>query len=127
MARILGVNIPDDKKLKISLRYIYGIGPTRAMEIITALKMDPEQRVKELAEDDLAKIRSYIEKNYLVEGKLRQEIRENIRRLKDIKCYRGIRHIIGLPVRGQRTRHNARTTKGKARPVGGLNVKAAKK
>lgn len=127
MARLFGVNIPDEKKVKISLTYIFGIGRKRAMDILEATKIDPEKRTKDLTEEELARIRSYIEANYKVEGALRQEIRDNINRLKEIRCYRGIRHIIGLPVRGQRTRRNARTWKGKAIPVGGLNPKVSKK
>ncbi len=127
MARLFGVNIPDEKKVKISLTYIYGIGYKRAMDILTALKIDPEMRTKELSEEQLAKIRKYIEANYKVEGALRQEVKENIQRLKEIRAYRGVRHIIGLPVRGQRTRHNARSHKGRALPVGGLNPKVTKK
>lgn len=127
MARLFGVNIPDEKKVKISLTYIFGIGRKRAMDILEATKIDPEKRTKDLTEEELAKIRSYIEANYKVEGALRQEIKDNINRLKEIRCYRGIRHIIGLPVRGQRTRRNARTWKGKAIPVGGLNPKVSKK
>ncbi len=127
MARLFGVNIPDEKKVKISLTYIFGIGRKRAMDILEATKIDPEKRTKDLTEEELAKIRSFIEANYKVEGALRQEIKDNINRLKEIRCYRGIRHIIGLPVRGQRTRRNARTWKGKAIPVGGLNPKVSKK
>ena len=127
MARLFGVNIPDEKKVKISLTYIFGIGRKRAMDILEATKIDPEKRTKDLTEEELARIRSHIEANYKVEGALRQEIRDNINRLKEIRCYRGIRHIIGLPVRGQRTRRNARTWKGKAIPVGGLNPKVSKK
>ncbi len=127
MARLFGVNIPDEKKVKIALTYIYGIGQKRAADVLKAVKIDPEKRTRELSEEELAKIRSYIETNYKVEGTLRQEVKENIQRLKEIRCYRGIRHIVGLPVRGQRTRHNARTWKGKAVPVGGLNPKVTKK
>lgn len=127
MARLFGVNIPDEKKVKISLTYIFGIGRKRAMDILEATKIDPEKRTKDLTEEELARIRSHIEANYKVEGALRQEIKDNINRLKEIRCYRGIRHIIGLPVRGQRTRRNARTWKGKAIPVGGLNPKVSKK
>ncbi len=127
MARLFGVNIPDEKKIKISLTYIYGIGPKKALDILKAVKIDPEVRTKDLSEEELAKIRSFIEANYKVEGALRQEIKENIQRLKEIRSYRGVRHIVGLPVRGQRTRHNARSVKGKAAPVGGLNVKITKK
>ena len=127
MARIVGVNIPDNKKIKVALTYIYGIGQKSALDILKALKIDPEVRTKELTPDQISAIQNYIEKNYVVEGYLRQEIRENIRRLKYIRCYRGVRHIIGLPVRGQRTRHNAHTVKGHGKPVGGLKIKLQKK
>ncbi len=127
MARLFGVNLPQEKKIFIALTYIYGIGMSRSKKILEATGINPDKRVKELTEEDFSKIRNYIDQNYKVEGDLRQIIRENIRRLKDIKAWRGIRHIIGLPVRGQRTRHNARSHKGKARAVGGLNVKLTKK
>lgn len=126
MARITGVLVPDNKKIKISLRYIYGIGPKKAMDILSASKIDPEMRTSEITEEQVKKIQNYIEANFLVEGQLKQETKENIRRLKDVKSYRGIRHILGLPVRGQRTRHNARTRKGRNAAVGGLNPKVTK-
>ncbi len=127
MARLYGVNLPQDKKVYVGLTYIYGIGYTRANKILKATGIDPHKKVKDLTEEDIAKIRGFIDANYKVEGDLRQIVKDNIRRLKDIKSWRGIRHLIGLPVRGQRTRHNARSVKGKARPVGGLNVKLTKK
>jgi len=127
MARILGINIPDDKKIKVSLTYIYGIGRKIALDVLKSLKIDPEVRTKDVSNEDLARIQALIEEKYVVEGRLRQNLRENINRLKEIKCYRGVRHIIGLPVRGQRTRHNAHTRKGHGIAVGGLNAKPDKK
>ena len=126
MLRLFGVNLPENKAIKIALTYVYGIGNTRAMQILKATGIDPDKRVKDISEAEAAKIRSYIEQNYTVEGDLRRQIKENINRLKRIRCWRGIRHMIGLPVRGQRTRRNARSHKGKARPVAGLNIKATK-
>jgi small subunit ribosomal protein S13 len=127
MARILGVEIPDNKKVKIALMYIYGIGDKRAEEIVKNTGVDGEKRVKELTEEELGKITSYIQKNYKIEGDLKQEIVQNIRRLIDINCYRGIRHKLSLPVRGQRTRSNARTRKGPRRTVGVVRDKALRK
>ena len=127
MARILGVEIPDNKKTVIALTYIYGIGTTRAKEILENTGVDGDKRVKELSEEELSKIASFIQKNYKIEGDLRQEVSENIRRLIDIGCYRGIRHKSSLPVRGQRTRSNARTRKGPRKTVGVIRDKAARK
>ncbi|MCD6408082.1 30S ribosomal protein S13 [bacterium] len=127
MARILGVEIPDNKKTAIALTYIYGIGPTKAKEILENTGVDGDKRVKELSEEELSKIASFIQKNYKIEGDLRQEVSENIRRLIDIGCYRGIRHKSSLPVRGQRTRSNARTRKGPRKTVGVIRDKAARK
>lgn len=126
MARITGVLIPDNKKISISLRYIFGIGPKRAMDILTFAKIDPDKMTSEIKDDEIKKIQSYIEQNFLVEGQLKQDVKDNIRRLSDIRSYRGIRHITGLPVRGQRTRHNAHTRKGRNKAVGGLNPKVTK-
>ncbi|HOA16812.1 MAG TPA: 30S ribosomal protein S13 [Fervidobacterium sp.] len=112
MARIVGVEIPSNKKVNISLRYLYGIGPTRAMEICQNTGVDPDKRVKDLSEDEISKIATYIQQNYRVEGELRTDVMRNIKRLTDIGCYRGLRHKLGLPVRGQRTRSNSRTRKG---------------
>ncbi|MGQ9855593.1 MAG: 30S ribosomal protein S13 [Fervidobacterium sp.] len=112
MARIVGVEIPSNKKVHIALRYLYGIGPTRALEICQGTGVDPDKRVKDLTEDEISKIASFIQQNYKVEGELRTEVMRNIKRLMDIGCYRGLRHKLGLPVRGQRTRSNARTRKG---------------
>ncbi len=111
MARIAGVDLPKNKPVFIGLERIYGIGIPLAMKILAELDIDPDKRVKDLTEEEIAKLRNVIE-NIKVEGALRAEIQRNIKRLIDIKCYRGIRHLKGLPVRGQRTRHNARTRKG---------------
>ncbi|MBL8014940.1 MAG: 30S ribosomal protein S13 [Candidatus Doudnabacteria bacterium] len=127
MARILGIDIPNEKKLEVSLSYIYGIGRPLAKQIISATKLNPNMRAKELTEDQINVIYEYIEKNFVVEGALKQRIFQNIKRLKDIRSYRGLRHKAGLPVRGQNTRKNARTRKGKGVTVGGLNKKLDKK
>ncbi|PMQ00989.1 MAG: 30S ribosomal protein S13 [Dictyoglomus sp. NZ13-RE01] len=118
MARIAGVDLPRDKKVEIALTYIYGIGRTTSKKILEVTKVDPNKRVKDLTEEEISRLREEIEKNYKVEGDLRQEIANNIRRLIEIGCYRGIRHKLGLPVRGQRTRCNARTRKGPRKTVG---------
>ena len=120
MARVAGVEIPNEKKLWVSLMNIYGIGKSLALEICKETNIDENTIVKDLSESDLDVIRGYIDKNFEVEVELRQKTFRDIKRLKDIKSYRGIRHKLGLPVRGQRTRHNAHTRKGKSRPVGGL-------
>jgi small subunit ribosomal protein S13 len=112
MARIAGVDLPNDKRIEIALTYIYGIGNTSASEIIKATGINPDTRVKDLSEDEVAKIRDQIENNYKVEGDLKREVQRNIKRLTDIGCYRGRRHRLGLPVRGQNTKNNARTRKG---------------
>ena len=119
MARIAGVNIPVKKRVIIALRYIYGIGPVNAVAIAKAVGIPESRRVSELTEDEINKIREEIDRNYKVEGDLRREVAQNIKRLQDINCYRGLRHRKGLPVRGQRTRTNARTRKGKAVPIAG--------
>lgn len=126
MARVAGVEIPNDKKLWVSLMDIYGIGESNAKELCEATKLDKDKLIKDLSEAELDVVRKYIEENFRVEGELRQGVFRNIKRLKDIRCYRGIRHKKGLPVRGQRTRHNARTRKGKSMPVGGLKRKIEK-
>ncbi|MGB9857105.1 MAG: 30S ribosomal protein S13 [Dictyoglomaceae bacterium] len=118
MARIAGVDLPKDKKVEIALTYIYGIGRTTSKKILEVTKVDPNKRVKDLTEEEISRLREEIEKNYKVEGDLRQEVASNIRRLIEIGCYRGIRHKLGLPVRGQRTRCNARTRKGPRKTVG---------
>ncbi len=126
MARVAGIEIPNDKRLWVSLMSIYGIGEKSAKLICSDVKIDENTFVKDLNEGQLDIIRGYLDKNIQVEGELRQKIFRAIKRLKDIKSYRGIRHKLGLPVRGQRTRHNAHTRKGKSRPVGGLNRKLEK-
>lgn len=120
MARIAGIEITNEKKLWVALMGIYGIGTERAHKICKDTNIDENTRVKDLSEVQLDVIRKYIEENFEVEGALRQDIFRNIKREKDIRSYRGIRHKLGLPVRGQRTRHNAHTRKGKSRAVGGL-------
>ena len=125
MARIAGVDIPNDKRLIVSLTYIFGIGPTSAKRICEKTGLDPSRRVKDLNEEESIKIRTVIENDFKVEGALRGEIRENIKRLMDIGSYRGRRHKRGLPVRGQRTSTNARTRKGpKQRPGAGKKKKS---
>jgi len=119
VARIAGVNIPTNKRVLISLRYIYGIGPTKAQEICTKLSIPDDRRVNQLSDDEVLKIRQLIEADYRVEGDLRREIAMNIKRLMDLGCYRGLRHRRGLPVHGQRTHTNARTRKGKAVAIAG--------
>jgi small subunit ribosomal protein S13 len=119
MARIEGVDLPRDKRVEIGLRYIYGIGPTRAQEIIDATGVDPDNRVKDLTDSDISKMREYISGNYMVEGDLRRQVQMNIKRLIEIGSYRGLRHRRGLPVRGQRTKTNARTRKGPKKTVAG--------
>jgi len=119
MARIEGVDLPRSKRIEIGLRYIYGIGPTRAREILTATKVDPGIRVNDLTETDVSALREYISKNFKVEGDLRRDVQMNIKRLVEIGCYRGLRHRRSLPVHGQRTRTNSRTRKGPKRTVAG--------
>jgi len=118
MARIAGVDLPREKRVEIALTYIYGIGRAKANEILAATGVNPDTRVKDLTEEEIAKLRDYIDKNVKVEGDLRREVALNIKRLIDIGCYRGIRHRRGLPVRGQRTRSNARTRKGPRPGIG---------
>ncbi len=119
MARIEGVDLPRDKRVEIGLRYIYGIGPTRAQEIIDATGVNPDTRVKDLTDSDVSKMREYISGNFTVEGDLRRQVQMNIKRLIEIGTYRGLRHRRGLPVRGQRTKTNARTRKGPKKTVAG--------
>lgn len=119
MARIAGVNIPTNKRVVIALQYIYGIGPTKAGEIVRKVNIPPERRVNELSDAEVIHIREAIDRDYMVEGDLRRETAMNIKRLMDLGCYRGLRHRRGLPVRGQRTHTNARTRKGPARPIAG--------
>lgn len=127
MARIANVVIPDAKQIQISLTYIYGIGPVKAREILAATKIDPTTRVKDLSETELKKLRDEIDSNYTVEGDLQRVVAGNVKRLKDISSYRGIRHKNNLPSRGQRTRTNGRTRRGKRIAVGGAQPKAATK
>ncbi|UZK67514.1 30S ribosomal protein S13 [Sphingomonas sp. M1-B02] len=119
MARIAGVNIPTNKRVVIALQYIHGIGPTKAKEITTKLGIVPERRVQDLTDQEVLQIREAIDADYTVEGDLRRTVAMNIKRLMDLACYRGLRHRKGLPVRGQRTHTNARTRKGKAKPIAG--------
>jgi small subunit ribosomal protein S13 len=119
MARLAGVDIPRDKRVVIALTYIYGIGRTRSVEILSALDIDPDVRVKDLADDQLVQLRDHIEATYKVEGDLRREVASDIRRKVEIGSYQGIRHRRGLPVHGQRTKTNARTRKGPKRTVAG--------
>lgn len=118
MARIAGVDLPKDKRAEIALTYIYGIGKPTAQKILAQTGVNPDTRIKELTEDEVNKLRDYIDKNIRVEGDLRREIALNIKRLIEIGCYRGLRHRRGLPVRGQRTKTNARTRKGPKKTVG---------
>ena len=117
MARIAGVDLPNNKRVEIGLTYIYGIGPTTAKKIIAETGVNPDTRVKDLSENDVAKLREYIEHNLRVEGDLRSEVSLSIKRLIEIGCYRGVRHRKGLPVRGQSSKRNARTRKGPRRTV----------
>jgi small subunit ribosomal protein S13 len=119
MPRIVGVDIPSDKVAWVALTYIYGIGRKSALDILAATGINPQRRAKDLTDEELARIASEIEKNFVTEGNLRRQIQQNISRLKEIACYRGIRHRRGLPVRGQRTRTNARTRKGPRKTVAG--------
>jgi len=126
MPRIAGHDIPDDKKLKFALRYIYGVGPHIADEIVAKCKLNPDKRAKDLTGDEINKIQAILDR-YLVEGNLRRQINDNVGRLKRIHAYRGLRHMAGLPVRGQRTRSNARTKRGARRTIGALSKEAAAK
>ena len=119
MPRISGVDIPNDKPTWVSLRYIHGIGPKSAADICKRLGLDPNKRAKDLSEDELSKIAGLLGEDYVVEGQLRRQTQQNIVRLRDIACYRGLRHRRGLPVRGQRTKTNARTRKGPRKTVAG--------
>lgn len=119
MARILGVDIPDNKRLEVSLTYIYGIGVSLSQEIIAKLKLNPDMRAGQLTSDDIARLSTLIQSEYIVEGDLRRQVQNNIKRLVSIHCYRGMRHRMGLPCRGQRTRTNARTRKGPRKTVAG--------
>jgi small subunit ribosomal protein S13 len=119
MARIAGVNIPTNKRVEIALTYIHGIGPAKAKEITAKLGIEAARRVQDLTDQEVLQIRETIDASYQVEGDLRRQVAMNIKRLMDLACYRGLRHRKGLPVRGQRTHTNARTRKGKAKPIAG--------
>jgi len=125
MARIAGINIPNEKRIEAALPYIYGVGLSMSKKILEATKVDPNKRTKDLNEDELNRLRDYIEKNFKVEGELRQQVMLNIKQLKEIGSYRGIRHIKGLPVRGQRTKTNSRTRRGNVRKTAGSGRKNA--
>ena len=126
MARIAGVDLPRDKRVDIALRYIYGIGPTRSAQIVTGAGLDGSTRVRDLSEEEVSKIREFIDREYKVEGDLRREVAQDIKRKIEIGCYQGIRHRRSLPVRGQRTHTNARTRKGPRKTVAGKKKTAAK-
>jgi small subunit ribosomal protein S13 len=117
MPRVSGVDIPPNKRVDVALTYVYGIGPYLARQLLADTKIEPAKRAKDLTEEQVTQLNQLIERKYVVEGQLRRQVMQNIQRLKEIKCYRGVRHIKGLPVRGQRTRTNARTRKGPRRTV----------
>ena len=119
MARLVGVDLPRDKRIEVGLTYIYGIGLTTSKKILAETGIDPNTRVKDLTEDEFSKLRDYIQENLTVEGDLHREVSTNVKRLMEIGCYRGLRHRKGLPVRGQRTHTNARTRKGPRKQIGG--------
>ena len=127
MARIAGVDLPRDKRVEIALRYIYGIGPALSREILAETAVNPDTRVRDLSEAEVSRLRDFIDRNYRVEGDLRREVSMNIKRLTEIGAYRGLRHRRNLPVRGQRTRTNARTRKGPRKTVAGRKKARAKK
>ena len=127
MARIAGIDIPNEKPIKVALTYIYGIGPSTSKQILGTANIDLEKRVKDLGDTEVTKLNSVIDQNYQVEGELRQKVFRDIKRLKDIRAYRGVRHKVGLPARGQNTRTNAVTRKGRSIAVGGLKRKLDKK
>jgi len=127
MARISGVTIPTEKQVQIALTYVYGVGPKSASDILVAAKVEPTVRVKDLTDDEIGRIQEVINEKYTVEGELQRIVAGNIKRLKDINAYRGLRHKAGLPSRGQRTKTNARTRRGKKSTVGGTAKKTASK
>jgi small subunit ribosomal protein S13 len=127
MARISGVDLPRDKRVEVALTYIYGLGPSTSKVILAQTGVNPDIRVKDLSESEIAALREYIDKNYRVEGDLRREVSMNIKRLTEIGCYRGLRHRRNLPVRGQRTKTNARTKRGARKTVPGKKKSRAKK
>jgi small subunit ribosomal protein S13 len=127
MPRLIGVDIPGDKRTVVALTYIYGVGPTSARRVCAALALDPDRRARELSDEELGALGSHLEENYAVEGTLRRQVAASVNRLREIGCYRGLRHRRGLPVRGQRTRTNARTRKGPKKTVANKkSVKAMK-
>ena len=119
MPRIMGVDLPADKPTHISLRYLYGIGPTLALRLCAEARLDPQRKARELTDDEISRLTTLLDREYVVEGQLRRTVQQNIARLRDINCYRGSRHRRGLPVRGQRTKTNARTRKGPRKTVAG--------
>jgi small subunit ribosomal protein S13 len=125
MARIAGINLPNEKRIEASLPFIYGVGLSMSKKILAATQVDPDKRTKDLSEVELSRLKDYIEKNFKVEGELRQQVLLNIKRLKEIGSYRGIRHIRGLPVRGQRTKTNSRTRRGNVRKTAGSGRKTS--
>ncbi len=127
MARIAGIDLPNHKRVEIALTYIYGIGRSRSLEIMAQAGIDRAAKVESLTDDDLTRVREILERDYMIEGDLRRLVTQNIKRLIEIGCYRGVRHKIGLPVRGQRTRTNARTRKGRKRTVAGKKKAPGKK
>ena len=126
MARIAGIEVPNEKRVEIGLTYIYGIGLSTSKKILAATKVNPDTRVKDLTDEEIKKIYAYIETGVPTEGQVKQVVFQAIKRLKDIRAYRGLRHKLGLPVRGQNTRSNSRTRKGKGIAVGGLKIKVKK-
>jgi len=123
--RVVGINIPDNKRIEVALTYVFGIGPTLSNQILNATKIDSNKRAKDLTQDEISKIKEFIERNFKIEGELKREITQNIRRKKDIGCYQGIRHMRGLPVRGQQTKTNNRTRRGNVRKTMGSGRKPA--
>ena len=123
MPRIFGVDIPREKRTEVALRYLYGVGKSNSKKILAEAKVDPNKRAKDLTEKEISTITALIQKTAKVEGDLRREVQQNIKRLMDIRCYRGTRHLKGLPVRGQRTHTNSRTRKGPRKTIGGLSKK----
>jgi small subunit ribosomal protein S13 len=117
MPRVIGIDIPENKRLEVSLTYIYGIGPVKSKEVLQKANLDPDMKARELSQSDIATLNGILQSEYTVEGELRREVQNNIKRLIAIHCWRGLRHRTGLPVRGQRTRTNARTRKGKKKTV----------
>jgi small subunit ribosomal protein S13 len=119
MPRIMGVDLPADKPTHISLRYLYGVGPTLALKLCEQARLDPQRKARDLSDDEISKLTTILDREYSVEGQLRRAVQQNIGRLRDINCYRGVRHRKGLPVRGQRSKTNARTRKGPRKTVAG--------